>query len=474
MKNRLVAVMVGLVLIVLIAHDVPLSAHLAQIERDRLTTAIQRDAFTLGGRITPLISLVGVDRTIQISAVVDEYSRQSDGKVVVIDGQGYLVASNDQTSSAGEDYVGRPEIATALLGTPTSGTRQSTTLGEELVYVAVPVLSGTEVLGVVRITYPKSVVDARVNRNLRGIFFTAAISIAMAVLVALLFARFVTRSLEDLRRTTEKFADGDLTATAKEFGAPETRKLASSFNLMARRLSRMIDQQRSFAGDASHQLRTPLTALRLRLEQASNLVISNPHEAQNHMEEALAETERLSYLVEQLLQLARAEGRMLPLDEVKISEVVIERVEQWSSLAEERDVSLVGDVPANVRGHGNAMALGEILDNYIDNALEISPVGSTITVLADLLDDGVELIVRDEGPGLTDDQRSRAFGRFWRSDERSNRRSGSGLGLAIVSQLANASGYQVDLRKSPRGGIDAVVRMPRVKVAESLKPNKSF
>ena len=379
----------------------------------------------------------------------------------MIDDQGYLVASNDQTSSVGEDYVGRPEIATAILGTPTSGTRQSTTLGEELVYVAVPVLSGTDVLGVVRITYPKSVVDSRVNENLRGIFFTAAISIAMAVMVALLFARFVTRSLDDLRRTTEKFADGDLTATAKEFGAPETRKLASSFNTMARRLSRMIDQQRSFAGDASHQLRTPLTALRLRLEQASNLVISNPQEAHNHMEEALAETERLSYLVEQLLQLARAEGRMLPLDEVKISEVVFERVEQWSSLAEERGVSLVGVVPANVLGHGNAMALGEILDNYIDNALEMSPVGATVTVLANLRDDGVELVIRDDGPGLTDDQRVKAFDRFWRGDEQSNRRLGSGLGLAIVAQLAEASAYKVELRKSARGGIDAVVFVPK-------------
>ena len=461
MKNRLLAVMVGLIVIVLIAHDVPLSAHLAQVERDRLTTAIQRDAFTLGGRITPLISLAGVDRTRQILAVVEEYSSHSDGKVVVIDDQGYLVASNDQTSSVGEDYVGRPEIATAILGTPTSGTRQSTTLGEELVYVAVPVLSGTDVLGVVRITYPKSVVDSRVNENLRGIFFTAAISIAMAVMVALLFARFVTRSLDDLRRTTEKFADGDLTATAKEFGAPETRKLASSFNTMARRLSRMIDQQRSFAGDASHQLRTPLTALRLRLEQASNLVISNPKEAHNHMEEALSETERLSYLVEQLLQLARAEGRILPLDEVKISEVVFERVEQWSSLAEERGVSLVGVVPANVLGHGNAMALGEILDNYIDNALEMSPVGATVTVLANLRDDGVELVIRDDGPGLTDDQRVKAFDRFWRGDEQSNRRLGSGLGLAIVAQLADASAYKVELRKSARGGIDAVVFVPK-------------
>ena len=461
MRKRLVAVMVGLVVIVLIAHDVPLSAHLAQIERDRLTTTIQRDAFTIGGRVTPLMNLDNTSRTVAIAAVLEDYSARNDGTVVVIDGKGYLAASSEPSTPAGEDYVGRPEIAAALLGTPTSGIRSSTTLGGELVYVAVPVLSGTEVLGVVRITFPKNVLDARVNKNLRGILFTAAISVAMAVVVALLFARFVTRSLDELRNTTEKFADGDLEVVARESGPPETRRLASSFNVMARRLSRMIDQQRSFSSNASHQLRTPLTALRLRLEQATDLVESDPGETRNHLEEALAESERLSHLVEQLLQLARAEGLMLPIQDLDIKDLVTERVEQWSSLAEERGVSLIGEVSASLAGRGNEMALSEILDNYIDNALEVSPSGSTVRVTVNTHEDQIELVVGDEGPGLTEEQRLWAFNRFWRGDEHSNRRSGSGLGLAIVSQLAIASGYRVELRKSTRGGIDAVVSVPR-------------
>lgn len=472
MKNRLLAVMVGLVVIVLIAHDVPLSAHFAQIERDRLTTAIQRDAFTIGGRVTPLMGLEGAIRTREISAVLDDYLLRSGATIVVIDKSGYLAASSDRMVSVGTDYVRRPEIATALLGTPTSGTRQSTTLGGELVYVAVPVLSGTEVLGVVRITYPKSVVDARVNQNRRAIIFTAVISVVMAIIVALLFARFVTRSLDDLRRTTEKFADGDLGASAREFGPPETRKLASSINLMAKRLGRLIDQQRSFASDASHQLRTPLTSLRLRLEQASDLVDSDPSAARSHLEEALSESERLSYLVEQLLQLARAEGQTLPIEDLELRDLVTERVEQWSSLAQERGVALVAEVSTSVGGHGNAMALNEILDNYIDNALEVTPRGSTIRVTVDVRDDVIELVVHDEGPGLSDEQRSRAFDRFWRGDEQLNRRSGSGLGLAIVSQLADASGYHVELKKSAHGGIDAVVRMPRAMTQDSKESRK--
>lgn len=456
--------MVGLVVIVLFVNDVPLSVQLAQIERGRLTTAVERDAFTIGGQVTPLVGLVGPNRTREIIAVLDDYSRRSDGTVVVIDKKGYLIASNDPTTTVGDDYVGRPEIATALLGTPTAGTRLSTTLGGELIYVAVPILSGGNVLGVVRITYLKRVIDARVNSYLRGIFFTAAISVVMAVIVALLFARFVTRPLDDLRRTTEKFSEGDLNANAQESGPPETRKLASSFNLMAKRLGDMIDQQRSFAGDASHQLRSPLTALRLRLEQASDLVESNPHEARNHLDEAQSETERLSRLVEQLLQLARAEGTTLPLEDLEISELITERVEVWSSLAEELGVSLIADITTPVYGRGSLMALGQILDNYLDNALEVSPVGSTVRVAADVGNDSVEIVVRDEGPGLSDVQRLRAFDRFWRGDEQSNRNLGSGLGLAIVSQLANASNFFVELRKSPHGGIDAVVRVSRATV----------
>lgn len=453
--------MVGLVIFVLLANDVPLSSYLEQIERDRLITTIQRDAFTIGGRLTPLMDVKGPVQTSEILVVLDDYASRSGGTVVVVDNKGYLTASNDPTKLVGDDYAGRPEVAAALLGTPTSGTRSSTTLGDDLMYAAVPVLAGTRVLGVVRVTYPNSLANARVNKYKRGILITAAISVAAAVIAALFFARFVTRSLDDLRSATEKFAGGDLDASAQESGPPETRKLATSFNLMARRLIRMIDQQRSFASDASHQLRTPLTALRLRLEQASDLLESKPREARSHLDEALSETERLARLIEQLLQLARAEVVTLQLEVLQITDLVTERAEQWASLAEERGVRLIVDITTPERGLGSGMALGEILDNYLDNALEVSPVGSTVRVITGDRSDMVEIVVRDEGPGLTEAQQARAFDRFWRGDEHSNRRLGSGLGLAIVSLLANASNFRVELRESPQGGIDAVVGVPR-------------
>ena len=461
MKKRLLVAMVGLVGVVLVAHDVPLALHLSQIERDRLTTAIERDAFTIGGKITPTLTLEDPERRSAIDAVLDEYLQTKSGTIVVVDSNGYLLSSTDLSVTPGTDYVGRPEIATALLGDPSSGTRLSNTLGGDLVYVAVPVLSGAEVLGAVRITFPKSVLDQSVRDQLQGLLLAASVSIAMAIVVALVFARTVSKPLDRLRVTTDILASGDLTATALEEGPGETRQLARSFNAMARRLGGLMDRQRSFAGDASHQLRTPLTALRLRLEQAGELITSAPEQAQIHIDEALNETDRLTQLTEQLLRLARAEGAVLEKEIIDVSEIVRDRAQEWQYLADEHEVEIIVQGPDSLMINTNQLAVREIIDNYMDNALEVAPPKSQINLTVLTLVDSVEIVVSDSGRGMSLQQRERAFDRFWRADADSNRRTGSGLGLAIVAQLAQASGLRVELRESPTGGVDAVVGIPK-------------
>ena len=461
MKKRLLVAMVGLVGVVLVAHDVPLALHLSQIERDRLTTAIERDAFTIGGKITPTLTLEDPERRSAIDAVLDEYLQTKSGTIVVVDSNGYLLSSTDLSVTPGTDYVGRPEIATALLGDPSSGTRLSNTLGGDLVYVAVPVLSGAEVLGAVRITFPKSVLDQSVRDQLQGLLLAASVSIAMAIVVALVFARTVSKPLDKLRVTTDILASGDLTATALEEGPGETRQLARSFNAMARRLGGLMDRQRSFAGDASHQLRTPLTALRLRLEQAGELITSAPEQAQIHIDEALNETDRLTQLTEQLLRLARAEGAVLEKEIIDVSEIVRDRAQEWQYLADEHEVEIIVQAPDSLMINTNQLAVREIIDNYMDNALEVAPPKSQINLTVLTLVDSVEIMVSDSGRGMSLQQRERAFDRFWRADADSNRRTGSGLGLAIVAQLAQASGLRVELRESPTGGVDAVVGIPK-------------
>ena len=460
MRKRLILSMVGLVLAVLLAHDVPLARYLSHIERDRTVTAIERDAFTYGARLSPILGANTENRQKQVQSLLNEYSEIADGTIVVVDERGYLLASNDPSTAIGADYVSRPEIATALLGDATSGSRMSNSLGEELAYVAVPIYSGVDVVGVLRITFPQSVLDADVNSRLRGVVMSGLISVLMAIFVAVIFARGVARPLLKLREATDELAKGNLSSYADEEGPKETKQLARSFNAMSLRLGGLIERQRAFAGDASHQLRTPLTSLRLRLEQASDQVEVSPEVAHEHIDAALAETERLGKLVEQLLHLARSEGAMLEKERINISEVIETKASEWHYLADERSVAITTDSKPWVFAHCNSLALTEIIDNYMDNALEVSPEGSTISIIANPVGSQIEIIVRDEGRGLTDEQRLRAFDRFWRNSIDSNKRQGSGLGLAIVAQLAQAGGLSVELRESPKGGVDAVLIIP--------------
>lgn len=467
MRARLLLVFVGVLAVVLLAHDIPLSAHLERVERDRLATKLERDAFILAGRLARTLEAGTTAGDSEVSALVARYSATEDVRVVVVDRSALGVVGSEEAGSLGEDFSNRPEFQTAMSGEPTTGQRESATLGEDLFYVAVPVLSGDDVVGVVRISAPERVVSERASERVRNLFVVAGISLVIAVAVALLFAVYVTRPLHRLRGATVGLAGGDLARRADiESGPPEVRDLATSFNTMADRLEQNVERQRSFAGTASHQLRTPLTALRLQLDRLATEVDDGP--ARDTTDQAIAETDRLHRIVEGLLALSRAEARTT-VEPVDIGRVTRERVEEWSALADERSVRLVHTRPdpddAPLTAAVVDGAAEQIIDNLIDNALEVSPPDSTIRVSLAAAPDHIELHLRDEGSGLTDEQRSLAFERFWRAPDAAP--GGSGLGLPIVRELARASGGDAELRPVPAGGLEAVVtlrradRMPR-------------
>jgi signal transduction histidine kinase len=452
---RLIAVLAGLTVMVLAVHDIPLAAHLRDVERDRIVTSLERDAFTLAGRAEEALEKSLATEYPALREVVEGYRERTGARVLLLDRNGLSVITSDPEVSDGRDYSTRPEVSAALAGNPVTGERDSRDLGGRLLYVAVPILSGTEVVGAVRLTYPARVVADRVEDRVRGLVVVAAISILTATVVAVLLANTVTSPLRRLRTVTEQVANGDLAIRADETEGPgEVRSLASSFNTMAERLHGLLDSQRSFASSASHQLRTPLTALRLRLDQASELLDDDPDAARARLDLAAAETDRLQRLIDGLLVLARAEGADHVLVVVDLAALARSRVEMWEPLAEERGVRLAWSGPTVAQAIAVAGAADQIIDNFVDNALDVAPPDSTIELTVEARASGVEVRVRDRGPGLSELQISRAFDRFWRGADAPA--GGSGLGLAIVAQLARASKATVRLERRPGGGLDAV------------------
>jgi signal transduction histidine kinase len=291
----------------------------------------------------------------------------------------------------------------------------------------------------------------------------AGTTVLLAGMLAYLMAGAVTRRIKRLQKATEVLAGGDLSArTEEDEGAPELRALARSFNRMADRLEHLLQQQKGFASDASHQLRTPLTGLRLRLENAADSIVSDPDGARVMVADSLEETYRLQRIIDGLLLLSRADSRKVALASVDLAAVASNRVEQWEALAEESGVRIALDAPPQAQIKAMPGAAEQIIDNLIDNALAVAPPGSLVRLeVSRPENDGkIELHILDEGPGLSAEECQRAFNRFWRGQSSTE---GSGLGLAIVQQLAEASGATASLAPRAPGpredaaGLDACV-----------------
>lgn len=450
MTRRLLLSYLAVSIIVLVVLEFPFGAFVAERQRAELVTSLERDALVLA-----TIYEDALDRNAPYSPLPAlDYAASSDTRVVVVDVDGVSIV--DSGNDPNLDFSNRGEIQRALEGEITSGRRRSETLGRDLLYVAVPVASGGVVYGAVRITADPADVEATIHRFWWTLGGIAMVVLAAMALVGLVVARSATRPISELREAAIRAGEGDLDVQIDPGDAPpELRELAERFNEMAARLRDLIERQRTFVGDASHQLRTPLTALRLRLE---NLEEGVSPEAREDVAAALVEVERLGRLVSQLLVLARADQPAPELVAVDLCEAIDDRVELWSAVAEESALEIVGDAPADgVWAMVLPGAIEQILDNLLENAVAASPAGSRIDVVVDAGADAHAVRVIDEGAGMDAGEIEHAFDRFWRRD---TTRPGTGLGLAIVRQLAEASGGSISMRRSSQGGIEVTLVLP--------------
>ena len=442
MIRRLLLGYLGITLFILVALEVPLGIQNQRNERHDLAVRLEHDATTLASFAEDAVQTLSEPQLRAIAQKAYAYSSSSGARVVIVDKSGDALVDTSAAKTGRESFASRPEIQRALRGLVASGTRRSETLRTTLLYVAVPIASGGVVHGAVRVTYPTSAVDSRILHYWLILGAVGSVVLAAAVAVGLLTARFVTRPLRDLEEVAAAVGDGDLAVRASEqVGPPEVRSLAAVFNDTVTKLGQLVRSQEEFVADASHELRTPLTALRLRLENGD-------------VDASLHEVERLADLVDGLLALARADAGTAAATTFDAAALVRERVEHWAPLAAEREVLVSAETDGSVPVRAARERVVQVLDNLVANALAVAPPGTVVTLA---VRDG-EIHVLDEGPGLTTEQRARAFDRFWRAGSGDG---GSGLGLAIVRKLVEVDGGSVELEEAPSGGIDAVVRLRR-------------
>ena len=462
MKRRLLVSYLSITTFVLLILVVPFGVSYASSVERRLTSDIQHDAFELAIRVRESIDSIATDAAVRddLRQLAADYRREAGGRVVIVDRTGIALADSERVgaSDPSRNLAARPEIVRALEGSVTSGVVSSGRLDEEFLYVALPVGAGER--GAVRITYPASLVDDRIHHIWLLLAVTGVVVLGIVFLASLLLARSLTWPLGELERAAEELGAGDLAARAVVPRGPgEVTMLAESFNATAARLEQLVGAQRAFVADASHQLRTPLAALRLRLE---NLEADVSGHAAEDLDSALAEVRRLSRLVDGLLALTRAEQSSTSPASISIDELLAGRSDAWDAFAAERHVRIESLVRPGLFARATPGRLEQVVDNLLNNALEVAPEASAVRLVATTYDNWVELRVSDEGPGMTADERARAFDRFWQSPgaRRDGRPNGHfGLGLAIVRELVVADGGEVRLEPSWSGGLEVIVRM---------------
>ena len=245
--------------------------------------------------------------------------------------------------------------------------------------------------------------------------------------------------------------------------ADELGKLAATFDAMLDRLQTAFDVLQRFTADAAHELRGPLAALRSEVEVTLRRERDVPG-YRHALAAVLAETDRLTRIVDHLLVLARADaGELQPaLQQVDVFDFLEEAAEHWRALAGRSGVAVVVDIPQEELVTIDPELIRRAVDNLVGNAIRHSPAGGTVAIAASFDDTAWRLTVRDQGPGVDRSVRSRLFQRFSRSDPARGRDTGgSGLGLALTAAVVAAHGGTVHLDEADDQGACFVVELPR-------------
>jgi signal transduction histidine kinase len=449
MTRRVAAALLALTLAILVAAVVPLALGAIAHERDSFVEDTARSAASIAGIAEARLGDHVTDDP-ALSAALVTAARQGD-ELLLLNSRGSVIVSQGRP----HDPAWRQLVAQSTLqNDPTTQLTSSRVIAVQTVWDDGK-LSGTAI-GTVVLERP----TGPLNRNIANLWLylvgLSGAAMVGAVLIAIFFARWVSRPLARLDTAARKIADGNLAVRAKPGnGPPELRRMAATFNMMAGRLEALVHGHRAMLADASHQLRTPLTALRLRLDL---LAADSAPAAAAELAGAQEEIARLSRLVDGLLATARAEAVTEQLEQIDVMDTVSERVAAWQPVADGNGIKLLAEAPSSpaplvALGAGH---LEQILDNLLDNAIEAIGDGcGTVRVSVARSDAGTILTVADDGPGMTPQERSRAFLRYTTGSQ-----NGTGLGLAIVHRLVTANGGTIRLADTPGGGLTVELELP--------------
>ncbi|MFH1024200.1 MAG: ATP-binding protein [Planctomycetota bacterium] len=415
-------------------------------------------AAAAGARLADAAEVAGLCRSLGAATAT---------RFTVILADGRVAGDSDEDPSHLDNHANRPEVREALAGRTGVSRRTSGSFRKAMLYVAVPAAGGAAVRAAVPVSFLREGLRALDAHVAAGVLVIAVIAVGAAFWMS----RRLARPLEELRRGAERLAAGDLAARLPVPDTDEVGCLAEVMNRLAADLEgrlatieRLETVRRDFVANVSHELKTPITAVRGYVETLLADPPPSPAEARKFLEIALKHADRLNAIIEDLLVLAdldREEGRSLPRETVALGAVAAAAADVCRSKADAKGIAVTVYSDGEIAASANGPLLEQALINLVDNAIKYSEPGRPVTVMVERDGGGAVIRVRDEGCGIPAEHIGRLFERFYRVDKaRSRTLGGTGLGLAIVKHIVEVHGGRISVESEPGKGSTFSLHLP--------------
>lgn len=419
-------------------------------------TALQNAAAAINASFTGLEELTAEN-------VADAmYAAETEGvsRAVVTDAAGYVLYDTRELGNAAGHFVFYTELVEALRGNSAvycvyEGSAFHSSAAQ-------PVLYRNQIIGGVYV-YDYDTEQASLLENLRDMLLRISVAVAaLMLIVSALFGRSLTRRLESLQEAIIGVREGAYNRRAVLSGHDEYTQIAGEFNALVDRLQETENARRQFVSDASHELKTPLAAIRLLTDSILQNENVDGETVREFVSDIGQEADRLSRITEDLLRLTRLDsGQTEDPSLIEVEPVLDRVVRMLRPVADEKEISLYLACGSGASVVASPGELHQILYNLAENAIKYNRRGGYVSITAAMEDETTTITVDDNGIGIPAEDLSRVFKRFYRVDKaRSRDAGGTGLGLAIVSDTVSRRGGAVWAENLSEGGTRFVVKLP--------------
>ena len=403
-------------------------------------------------------SLSGLDRLTEenVTAAIAVVEETGLSRILVTDGAGLVLYDTRETGGAVGQYVLYTEIVQALLGNDAfSCTYEG---GAFRSRASSPVLYQNQIIGAVY-AYEYDTEQAALLEGLQENLLRLSAVVGVALVLSGIISRALTKKLGQLLTAIRQVREGAYSHRTEIRGGDEIAQLGEEFNSLTDRLQVTENARRRFVSDASHELKTPLAAIRLLTDSILQTENIDRETTREFVADIGSEAERLTRITEDLLRLTRLDSGILEQAAVEDVLPVLEQVMRMMSLvAQEKGVDLTYEAAEGCAVRSTRDELYQVIYNLTDNALKYS-AGAAVQVSLRKCGGQVVLTVADRGPGIPEEDLPRIFERFYRVDKaRSRAAGGTGLGLSIVSDTVRRQGGTVEAANRPGGGAVFTVR----------------